>query len=509
MIMSEAHEEEAAVTAIDLQTLFIYQNNQTGAPSSQPITCQQLVRILCCMPLPLQLITADTNLLHINENHQYVGGWRPARSFPVLQQAVAQWYYETDGAVLGPVSCRELAALAQTTRVYSNTCTEWKAIQDVTELQVVLQAFETDNVVVETPEFNEVEPDKSDVQMELAAFLASSNTKRKSMYESDDESYASDGGTRYVKDPEKGNWIHEDLAPSAHPRMTVDNNSKQSDVPTAPTTKKKKKAKFAAKHARNWIYVSGLPTDTSIQEVEQVFSKAGIIDLDPETQRPKIKLYRHDDTTLKGDASICYARPESVELALTLLDDAPFRSNNHVLSVVRAKFVQRGDARAPSTGTSHAKRQVVRLAAMQATDWDEGEFNGRLTGGRKGLRILVLKHVFDNATDHDDKALETLIRSKCEEWGTVEKITIFASNPEGVVIVKFAQPGSASDAVKALNGSVWGERTISASFWDGATDYTVVNTAKEEKEAVKRQEEFGNWLDSQELPPELQLQTET
>jgi hypothetical protein len=42
-------------------------------------------------------------------------------------------------------------------------------------------------------------------------------------------------------------------------------------------------------------------------------------------------------------------------------------------------------------------------------DWDEGEFNGRLTGGRKGLRIIVLKHMF-NLTALAD---QTKIRS-CE-----------------------------------------------------------------------------------------------
>ena len=49
---------------------------------------------------------------------------------------------------------------------------------------------------------------------------------------------------------------------------------------------------------------------------------------------------------------------------------------------------------------------------------------------------------------------------------------------------------------------------IEAIFWDGVTDYTIHDDAKEEAEAEKRHEEFGNWLDEQELPEEFQLQVE-
>jgi hypothetical protein len=83
---------------------------------------------------------------------------------------------------------------------------------------------------------------------------------------------------------------------------------------TANPKKKNKRAKFATKNACCWIYITGLPADTNEDEVAQVLNKAGILDLDPETQRPKIKLYRNKDKKTspnllgecKGDASLCY-----------------------------------------------------------------------------------------------------------------------------------------------------------------------------------------------------------
>jgi hypothetical protein len=77
------------------------------------------------------------------------------------------------------------------------------------------------------------------------------------------------------------------------------------------------------------------------QECVTYFSKCGVLDLDPETQKPKVKLFHHKDNKfegmmLKGDASICYAHLESVDLALQILDENPC-CDRAILSKQRAK----------------------------------------------------------------------------------------------------------------------------------------------------------------------------
>jgi len=367
--------------------------------------------------------------------------------------------------------------------------------------------------------------------------------------ESDEEEYESDGGTRYIRDSRTGNWVHEALAPKKEKKKEKKKNGKKDEgssssasttktaatVGTIEATKKRKKSnkpKFSAKHARNWIYVTGLPNDTNEEEVATYFSKVGIIDLDPETQKPKVKLYRHtqkkgesgDEKStdgsllLKGDASIGYARPESVALALQILDENLFR-DGHTLSVQRAKFEQHGENKKGGGRrmVSEAKRKVARLAALQAVGWDEGE-NGRIAGGLKGLRIVVLMNMFDPAELKQDKKDEKLLRTlekevhaECEEieGATVEKITVFSKHPAGVMIVKFTMPNAASDAVNKFNGKVRANgRKVEASYWDGVTDYTCRNVEKEEKEADKRLDAFGDWLENQELPEEFKLKVE-
>jgi RNA recognition motif-containing protein len=351
--------------------------------------------------------------------------------------------------------------------------------------------------------------------------------------DSDDEEYESDGGTRYVRDNRTGNWIHEKLAPKRDKRGGERKRDEQSsssaiaNTSAATTTaannkRKRNKSKFTAKNSRNWIYVTGLPRDTNEEEVALYFSKVGILDLDPETQRPKVKLYRDTNPSgggaLKGDASICYARPESVELALQILDENLFR-DDAILSVQRAKFEQHGtfgDNGKPGGRRviSEAKRKVARLAALQAVGWDEGE-NGRIAGGLKGLRIVVLMNMFDPAefqNDVNDEKLQSLekeVHAECDGIGVVEKITVFSKHPAGVMIVKFTQPNAASDAVTQLNGKVRSDgRKVEASYWDGVTDYTCRDIDREEKDTEKRLDEFGDWLEDQDLPEEFKLQVE-
>ena len=140
---------------------------------------------------------------------------------------------------------------------------------------------------------------------------------------------------------------------------------------------------------------------------------------------------------------------------------------------------------------------------MQAQD--EG-FGGRLTGGRKGLCIIVVKKMMDGIPDDE---LEDVLYESCQEFGSIEKITCISKTR--VVIVKFVEPIAASAALQAFNGSP-NPRTkekMEAIYWDGVTDYTTVagDEQEEKEEEERRHEEFGNWLESQEeLPPELQLQ---
>lgn len=116
----------------------------------------------------------------------------------------------------------------------------------------------------------------------------------------------------------------------------------------------------------------------------------------------------------------------------------------------------------------------------------------------------------ENGEDKLLESIESITRQECEQFGVVEKITIFSKNCEGVVIVKFSQPSAASDAINFYNnGNQSRSIRIEAMYWDGVTDYTVHDEVQEEQETKKRLDDFGNWLEQQEIPEEFKLNVES
>ena len=515
------------------ETWYYYQNPTSGNVSTTPLTLRQLCRLFVPVREGMKaILPPNTRCLTVTKEQTF-GEWKLASESDVLREASAQWFINNGAGSSdseGPFSCRKISEIygkSQSTLVYSQDITaQWTPVTKVTNLRLVLRALEgpsnsnnnSSGGQVQQQQATEAqdqpgkapqEANSQEVQDELEAFLSSTadsvgHGNHDNIINEENE-YESDGGTKYVKDPLTGNWIHEALAPPPEtsmqskktPTMTVQKSQSKAN-------KKAKKSKFSKRNAKQWIYVTGLPTDktVTIEDVQKFFSKAGMLDLDPETLKPKIKLYQTPSGELKGDASICYANAVSVQLALQILDESPWDSN-HIIRVQQAKFEAKEGADNSNGGikrrrpVSEAKRKVARLALLQAQDEGFGE---RLSGGRKGLRIIVVKQMMDGIPEN---RLEDEIHAYCQEHGQVEKITCIEKSK--VVIIKFTEPAAASKAVEAWHGKL-NERTkqkMEAVYWDGVTDYT---HKEDDGEEEKRHDAFGDWLESQqELPPELQL----
>ena len=500
------------------------------------------------------------------------GEWKAASKIDILREACANsWFWTIDGRPAeGPGTCRNLLEVIEDTKnsramVFAKDITsEWTAISDMKSIQLILDALQrgkiddnntakkgdkskilvdpTGNILqvddgkqtgsdtnqeqiqdeleafLDAVDDDEGEQTGSDtnqeqIQNELEAFLGASTTTTNKALDTDDHFYESDGGTRYVKDPSSGNWIHEALAPKEALTEKSLETSQIAPKSRSSSKKKSKKAKFSKRNAKLWIYISGLPrTGVTTEDLKSYFSKVGLLDIDPITMKPKIKLYRDRSTgELKGDASVCYARSESVDLALQILDNSLW-DKDHPIKIERAHFQAKPESGKNDDDLKHVKRKrpiseaqrkVARLAILQAQD--EG-FGGRLTGGRKGLCIIVVKNIMNGIPE---EKLESVLDEAFQKFGSIEKITCISKTR--VVIVKYVEPIAASSAMESLNGSQnpRTKDTIEAIYWDGVTDYTSVpeDREKEEEEEERRHEEFGNWLEAQEdLPPELQLQ---
>ena len=145
------------------------------------------------------------------------------------------------------------------------------------------------------------------------------------------------------------------------------------------------------KAQNNWIYVTGLPNDITEEELIAHFSRAGVFAINPATALPKVKLYRDEQQRPKGDASLCYARPESVEACVQYFDGGFIRPG-FKLEVKRAEFNKRDGEYQPKNKLNVAQLKVAKAAMKQALAWaDEDD-----TGVQKAtaLKIVVIENMF-------------------------------------------------------------------------------------------------------------------
>lgn len=301
------------------------------------------------------------------------------------------------------------------------------------------------------------------------------------------------------------------------------------------TTSQKNKRKRKRKKVTGpnlWIYITGLPSDITIEEIQSHFAKVGIIAINPLDQAPKIKLYRDEDGHLKGDASLCYNSEESLQMALEVLDGGYIRPN-FCVTVTKAEFQSKtsggmsdGSAVVEGLGggaengkrrpvPTRAQIKVTKSAVQQALAWNDEDDIG--VSKKQALRIVVLEGMFlpsdfDSSTFSDE--LEQDVASECGKCGEIDKITVFSKNIRGIVIVKFKTSFAAQECIRTMNGRYFSGRRLRSYFWDGVANYAQMSSKQEEEEEKKelaRIDEFGDWLEEEqnELPEEFRLVVES
>ncbi|CAO3663100.1 unnamed protein product [Umbelopsis vinacea] len=255
------------------------------------------------------------------------------------------------------------------------------------------------------------------------------------------------------------------------------------------------------------VYVTGIPLDTTVEEVKEVFTKCGVIMEDISTGQPKIKLYKDESGTLKGDALITFFKEESVPLAINLLDDAEFRLGDAStkIHVQQAEFKERDPSTVPQNKKSTMEKMKARKKLHQLQrklDWVDDEV-GKKT--EKFLKIVILKNMYTQKELDDDPALllelKDDVREECERLGEVTNVIMYDKSPGGIISVRYKEPESAEACIKLMDKRYFAGKQIHAEIYDGHTKYqkSGASDAEEDEEAEKaRLEKYAKWLESQE-----------
>lgn len=188
------------------------------------------------------------------------------------------------------------------------------------------------------------------------------------------------------------------------------------------------------------VFVSQLPLDAEAQEVAQVFSRYGVL-LEDEAGNPRVKLY-YDDATgaFKGEALVVYFKPESVELAVQLLDDTHLRAAQGQVAGPRMRVEQAAFRTEPGAAAHDKKPRELtdaerknlkkRMTKMHSkvNDWDSNS-DEDAHETRAAARTLILKKMFTLAElDADATLLLDLkqdVREECESLGAVTNVVLW------------------------------------------------------------------------------------
>ena len=123
------------------------------------------------------------------------------------------------------------------------------------------------------------------------------------------------------------------------------------------------------------MYVTSIPLDADEDEINSTFSKCGVIAEEIDSGRPRIKMYENDKGEFKGDALVVYFRPESVNLAVQMLDDTDFRLGQDgpsgKMRVQAADFSYKSQQEAPvKTNKKDQKKIIKRTQKMMKYAWN-------------------------------------------------------------------------------------------------------------------------------------------
>lgn len=240
--------------------------------------------------------------------------------------------------------------------------------------------------------------------------------------------------------------------------------------------------------------MTGLPADTTIPEVHDLFSKkAGVIAEEIDSGAPRIKLYTDSDGKFKGDALVVFFKPQSVEMAIMLLDDTDFRitANGTREGRIRVQVAdssykktnynqdgenggQQQDKKPPKNDRDRQKviKKTQKLTA-KLTDWDDDDpYVAQAEAATRWDRTVILRYMFTLEELEEDPAalleIKEDVRDECAKLGTVTNVVLFDEEPEGIVSVKFQDAPSATACIKLMHGRSFDGRTVEAFLATGS-----------------------------------------
>ena len=239
------------------------------------------------------------------------------------------------------------------------------------------------------------------------------------------------------------------------------------------------------------VYITSIPLDADKDEIRHTFSKCGVIAEEIDSGEPRIKMYEDDKGQFKGDALVVYFRPESVNLAIQMLDDSDFRFGTEgpmgKMRVQAADFSYKSQQEAPEKKSKKDQTKIIKKTQKlnnKLADWDDDDPQTLQDVSSRWDKVVILKHMFSlqelevsiskpvnprqgcsKRLQEDPGAMLEIkedIREECSKLGEVTNVVLFDKEPNGVASVRFANAEAARACVNVRHPTSY------LNLWDKA-----------------------------------------
>ncbi|KAF2771711.1 hypothetical protein EJ03DRAFT_388137 [Teratosphaeria nubilosa] len=290
---------------------------------------------------------------------------------------------------------------------------------------------------------------------------------------------------------------------------------KAADGDSGNASKAAKKQKPEQPPKNKAVFITSLPEDTNKEEIKKTFDRYGVIAESLDGNVPRIKLYYDENGKFKGEALVVYFRPESVDLAITMLDGVDFRMGQTLptgpMRVVPAdqsfksqKDQPLADEQAKKKGTTANRDRQKAMKKNEEmnrklADWDDDDPQAIPNTSSRHDKVVVIKHMFTlkSLADEPEAIMDIKedIREDGEKYGQITNVVVYDKEDDGVVTVRFSDATAAKDYAKATNGRAYDGRWLKASIADGSERYKKsskydLDDADEEARLQKYREEL-------------------
>ncbi|KAK6202839.1 uncharacterized protein RJT21DRAFT_81882 [Scheffersomyces amazonensis] len=259
----------------------------------------------------------------------------------------------------------------------------------------------------------------------------------------------------------------------------------------------------------NAVFVSNLPNDISNKELDEIFSKYGILSQDYNTGENRIKMYYDENNTFKGEATIFYHSKESVPLAVEMLDNTPIRPHSKLIKVEPATFTETTNSSKKENAKSKirtrtSKDQQKLNRAKEALNkklsvWDDEDTTSTTKDISIGSKVVVVEDMFRVDEYQQDPLLgsdiKEDIKEECVKLGIAHDISkIIIYDISAVVMIKFKSYTSSQKCIDSFDGRYFDGLKLRASPFSGQK-FERTNDHDDEVTDEDRLNHFGEVID--------------